>query len=158
MAHRNSNQTFPYLDLRLDRFTDFLKLKKENRTEYIWDPLRKKYLILQPEEFVRQLLIRFLHQEFEIPLIRMSSEHGVKLFSTKKRCDLVVFNRDGSILLLAECKSYKRLDSLVTMEQIENYNLALQTDNLLITNGPKTLFFSRANQEERFQSRDEMIL
>ncbi len=152
MADPKSSSSFNYLDLKLTRYTPFLRLKKEGGKEYVFDPLRKKHLILQPEEFVRQLLIVYLHREHQVPMIRMKSEHSIQLYNTHKRGDLIVFNRDGTVRLLVECKSYKHSDTLVTLDQIEGYNLALKADKLLISNGPQSLFFSRNSFEEGFQS------
>lgn len=130
-------------DLQLMSFVPQLKLKKESAVDYVWDPLRKKYLVLQPEEFVRQLLIIYFKEVHGIPFIRMSSEYPIPLFRTQKRCDLLIFDPNGKVLLLAECKSFKEKQLNLTIDQIQNYNLYLDAPRLLITNGPDCLYFER---------------
>ena len=125
------------------KFVPQLKLSKKGAVDYIWDPLRKKQLILQPEEFVRQLLIEYFKEVHHIPYIRMSSEYGIPLFKTQKRCDLILFDPNGKVLLLAECKSFRQKNLDLSLDQIQNYNLHLDAPRLLITNGPDCLYFER---------------
>ncbi len=132
------------LDLQLMSYVPQLKLKKDGAVDYVWDPLRKKYLVLQPEEFVRQLLIIYFKEVHSIPFIRMSSEYLIPLFKTQKRCDLLIFDPNGKVLLLAECKSFKEKKLNLTIDQIQNYNLYLDAPRLLITNGPDCLYFERS--------------
>lgn len=147
-----------YLNLGLQRFVPSLKVKKEGGKEFIWDPSRQKYLVLQPEEFVRQLLMQYLRDSHQIPFSRMMTEQGIKLHNQSKRCDLIVYDKNGEPFLLAECKSYKINNPGMTLDQIERYNLEVNVDHVLITNGPESLFFRRRISDGRFIHEDEIVL
>jgi hypothetical protein len=146
------------LELNLKKYTPELRLKKEKGREYVWDPSRSRYLVLQPEEFVRQLLMQYLRHEHGIPFSRMRSEQSIKLHSTAKRCDLVVYDKRGKPWLLAECKSFKKMDPGMTADQIERYNLEVNTDRILITNGPQSIYFQRENPDSPFKRLESLDL
>lgn len=146
------------LELHLDTYSQYLRLKKESEKDYVWDPTRERYLVLQPEEFVRQLLIQYLHKNHWIPISRMRSEYGIELHRTKKRCDLIVFDKNGRPFLMAECKSFKKMNAELTADQIERYNLEVKTDRILITNGPESHYFIRKESGGPFERVDEMDL
>gem|GEM_PF-166035 len=146
------------IQLHLKKYIPNLRLKKDGGKEYVWDPTRQRYLVLQPEEFVRQLLIQYLKSEHAIPISRMRSEYGIELHRTKKRCDLIVFDKNGRPFLLAECKSFKKMDAGLTADQIERYNLEVKTDRILITNGPESHYFIRSEKGGPFERVDKMDL
>lgn len=123
------------LDLELHRFKVHLQTKQEDGKPYVYDPIRKKYLVLQPEEIVRQLLIQYFVQEQKISINRIAVEFGIEVNQLKKRCDLMVFNAQTEPFLLVECKSPKIKINQATFEQIARYNLSLKVPYLLVTNG-----------------------
>ncbi len=112
-----------------------LQLKKEQGKTLIFDPIRKKHLILLPEELVRQLVLQYLisDRKFNKNLIR--TEQGLKVNELNKRCDILIYNEDFSPFLLVECKSSKIKITQKTFEQIASYNLPLRVKYLLVTNG-----------------------
>ena len=101
----------------------------------IFSTLRKKFIILTPEEWVRQNCVRYLveHKGFSPQL--MSEESMIKLNGLSKRCDIVVYHSNRAIRLIVECKSSDVAISQDTFDQIARYNLALNADYLMITNG-----------------------
>ncbi|MEM6722990.1 MAG: type I restriction enzyme HsdR N-terminal domain-containing protein [Bacteroidota bacterium] len=123
------------IDLDLNSYKSFLQTKKEAGKPYIFDPIRKKHLVLQPEELVRQLLIQYLIQELGISSNRIAVEFGIEVNQLKKRCDLLIFDQTTQPFLLVECKSPKVKINQSTFEQIARYNLSLQVPYLLVTNG-----------------------
>ena len=97
--------------------------------------VRRKWLKLEPEEWVRQHLIAYLNTSLGYPLGLMAVEHRLTLNGVEKRADLVCYNNDGQPILLAECKAPAIKLSQDTLDQAARYNLVLQVPNLLITNG-----------------------
>ena len=106
----------------------------ENKT-YIFDVIRKKFLLLTPEEWVRQHVVNFLIEEMNYPKSLINVEKLVKVNGINKRYDVVVFRNDGSIFLLVECKAPEVNITQQTFDQIAQYNLVLKAENLMVTNG-----------------------
>ena len=94
----------------------------------IFDPIRKKFVVLQPEEWVRQHCIQFLIQEKGYPKSLINIEKELTINTLKKRYDIVVFNSDGSIHLIVECKAPKIIIKQDTLDQIARYNLELNAN------------------------------
>lgn len=121
---------------------DQLKLKKDGEKTLVFDPLRKKWLQLQPEEFVRQCLIHWLATNAGYPLARMTVERGISVNRLNRRFDLLIFDENFQPWMLAECKAPGIKLSDQTFKQIGQYNwyeTKLKVPYLLITNGPDTL-------------------
>ena len=112
-----------------------LKIKNNENKQYVFDEIRKKNVLLTPEEWVRQNCIQFLIHEKKYPKSLISVEKKISVNSLTKRYDIVVFNSDGRIVLLVECKSPKVKISQNTFDQISRYNLAFKSKYLMITNG-----------------------
>ena len=106
----------------------------ENKVS-IFDVIRKKFIVLQPEEWVRQHCVHYLINEKNYPKSLINVEKELNINGLKKRYDIVIFNSDGSILLIVECKSYDITINQDTFDQIARYNLALNAEFLMVTNG-----------------------
>lgn len=106
----------------------------ENKTA-IFDIIRKKFVILTPEEWVRQHVLHFLVKEKKYPKSLINVEKQLIINGTKKRYDIVTFKTDGSIFLIVECKAPKISIKQETFDQIARYNLELKSDFLMVTNG-----------------------
>lgn len=109
--------------------------KEEDSRKYIWDGLRRKWLVYTPEEMVRQHLLQYLVVEKKISPNMIAVEKEIKVYQRKKRFDVVVFDKDGKPLILCECKAPNVAISQETAYQIGNYNTVLQAPFLLLTNG-----------------------
>lgn len=101
----------------------------------IFDPIRKKFVVLTPEEWVRQNFIRYLNEEKNYPLSLMAPEAGMKVHRLQKRSDILVYNRNGKIAGLVECKAPEVKISTKAFDQILRYNIALEAQYLMVTNG-----------------------
>tara|TARA_R110001592_G_scaffold241411_3_gene501815 strand:+ start:4926 stop:5300 length:375 start_codon:yes stop_codon:yes gene_type:complete len=97
--------------------------------------IRKRFVILQPEEWVRQHCIQYLIKNKGFPKSLINVEKELIVNTLRKRYDLVVFNPDGSIHLIVECKSPTISINQNTFDQIAQYNLVLNATYLMITNG-----------------------
>lgn len=111
------------------------RLKKADGAVYIFDEVRKKFLVLSPEEWVRQHLVQFLilHKNYPRSLFRL--EGGLKLHSMQKRSDIVIYNTAGEKILLAECKAPSIKISQQAFDQIARYNMVYRVPLLLVSNG-----------------------
>lgn len=121
------------LQLNLPSFN--YQLKNENDTLYIYDDLRKQFLVLTPEEWVRQHFIHFLINEKGIPITMLKQEARLTYHNLEKWADILVYNRALEPLLLIECKaSTENLDKDV-FHQVNTYNHVLGVPYIGVTNG-----------------------
>ena len=111
------------------------RFKSSENNTHIFDVIRKKFVVLQPEEWVRQHCIQYLVQEKNYPISLINVEKVVLISGLKKRYDIVVFNPDCSITLVVECKAPKVNISQSSFDQIARYNLTLKAPYLMVTNG-----------------------
>ena len=111
------------------------RFKSSKNKTSIFDDVRKKFVILQPEEWVRQHCIQFLIQEKGYPKSLINVEKEIIINSLKKRYDIVVFNPNGSIHLIVECKAPNMTIKQDSFDQIARYNAKLNASYLLVTNG-----------------------
>tara|TARA_B110000259_G_scaffold18731_1_gene19711 strand:+ start:2081 stop:2527 length:447 start_codon:yes stop_codon:yes gene_type:complete len=117
----------------------FTLKNKENKT-YILDLIRKKNLLLTPEEWVRQHCINFLNSELGYPKSLINVEKQIKIHGRLKRYDIVVYTPQGSVNILVECKAPSILISQDTFDQIAQYNMTLNSMYLMLTNGKEHYF------------------
>ena len=112
-----------------------VRLKKEGGKQLIFDFVRKKWLVLTPEEWVRQHVLNYLIQVRKYPLSAIAVEKELQLNDLRKRFDAVVFDRHLQPYLIIECKApYIALDKMV-LEQALRYNLIIRAPFLMISNG-----------------------
>jgi len=123
------------ININLHEFKSFLKIKTEGDSKYIWDPIRKRYLVPQPEELVRQLLILYLTQKLDYPISRIQVEKSIKVLGQYKRYDIIVYDQNIVPYLLIECKSHKESINQSVVDQVSRYNITLNAPYLLVTNG-----------------------
>jgi hypothetical protein len=138
------------LELNLPAF-DY-KLKKKDDKLYIFDVLRKKYVYLTPEEWVRQHFIHFLITKYHYPKALMKAEGGLKYNNLPKRTDLVVYDRQGKPFIVVECKDTFVQLTQATFEQAARYNYVLKAPYLIVVNGLTyhCCYIDHANQSFRF--------
>lgn len=112
----------------------------------IFDPVRKKYVALTPEEWVRQHILHYL-LERGYPASLIAIERGIAVNGLTRRFDIVVYRRDAQPLILVECKAQEEaLDHKVVMQAIA-YNLTVQARYLWLTNGTHTYFIRLSDGE-----------
>lgn len=120
------------LDLNLPKYD--VKVKKTDRL-YIWDIIRRKYVALNPEEWVRQHFINYLIIEKEYPASLIANEIQINLNNQKKRCDSVVYNTSLSPIVIIEYKSPDVKITQNVFDQIVRYNMVLKVKYLIVSNG-----------------------
>ena len=118
------------------------KIKSESGKEFIFDAIRKKWIILTPEEWVRQNFLQYLVQVKKYPASLIAVEKEIELGDLKKRFDIVVYNAGHQPCMIVECKEMDVLLDKKVLEQVLRYNISLQVPCLVITNGSYCYAFS----------------
>ena len=135
--------------LQLDFPNYTFKIKNSGNGDYIFDEIRKKYIKLTKEEWVRQNCVKFLINEKNFPSILINIEKTIKINKINKRYDIVVYKPDGRIKLLVECKSPEIKINQKTFDQIAVYNMNLKSELLMVTNGLKH-YYCQINYEKGY--------
>lgn len=112
-----------------------MRIIQDGDLKKVYDTLRDKFVALTPEEFVRQQFTAWLRSEFHYPASTMANEIGIKLNGTQRRCDTVVFGKDGKPLLIIEFKAPSVTVTQDTFDQIVRYNMILRAKYLIVSNG-----------------------
>ena len=126
------------------------RLKNRENKRFIFDDIRKKFVVLQPEEWVRQHCINYLVVQKNYPKTLINVEKELKINGLTKRYDIVIYNSDGSIHLIVECKSPKININQETFDQIARYNLTLNATYLMVTNGINHYYCAMDFETERY--------
>lgn len=126
-----------YNNLNLNLPPINVKLAKEGDKLKIYDSLRHKYVALTPEEYVRQHFVAWLIHGLGYPPSLMANEVGIEVNDTKKRCDTVIYNPDGSPLIIVEYKAPEVEINQHTFDQIVRYNMSLKAKYLVVSNGDR---------------------
>lgn len=132
------------------------RFKNSENKVAIFDEIRKKFIMLTPEEWVRQNVVQYLLQEKKYPKSYINVEKLIKLNGLIKRYDVVVFQPDGKLFLLIECKSTDIKISQDTFDQIARYNMALESQYLMVTNGLNHYFCQMDYSEEKYNFLQEL--
>lgn len=127
------------------------RFKNSENKIAVFDEIRKKFVILTPEEWVRQHVVQFLLTDKKYPKSYINVEKVLKINGITKRYDAVVFKPDGSIFLLIECKAPEVPISQNTFDQIARYNMTLKADYLMVTNGLNHYFCRMDFENEQYQ-------
>ena len=114
-------------------------IKSSEKKRFILDPIRKKFVLLTPEEWVRQHVIQDLMDK-GISKTRLSVEKKFEVMGKQKRFDVVVAGANASIALLVECKAPEVPITQLTFDQIARYQLALKANYLMLTNGLQQIY------------------
>lgn len=123
---------------------------------WIFDSLRKKFLVLTPEEWVRQHWVNFLVNHLDYPSGLFSLEKGLKYNQLQKRTDLVVFDREAKPYLLVECKAPGVVINENTLGQALAYNRTLNCTTLVLSNGIKHFYMVYSADEKKFIQRESL--
>ena len=111
------------------------KIKKENNIEFIFDVFRKRWIVLTPEEWVRQNILQYLTGTKKYPAKLIAIEKEIYLGELKKRCDVVVYDRNALPWMIIECKEMNAPINSKTLGQVLRYHITLPAKYLVITNG-----------------------
>ena len=126
------------------------RFKNSENKMAIFDEIRKKFVVLTPEEWVRQHVVQYLLLEKKYPKSLINVEKLVKVNGLNKRYDIVVFQPNGEIFMLIECKAPEVAISQQTFDQIARYNLKLNAQYLMVTNGLNHYFCQMDFENEKY--------
>lgn len=127
------------------------RFKNSENKVAIFDAIRKKFIQLTPEEWVRQHVIQFLLQDKKYSGSYINVEKVIKINGLTKRYDAVVFKPDGKIFLLVECKAPEVAITQQVFDQIARYNMVLEADYLMVTNGLNHYFCRMDFEKKEYQ-------
>ena len=111
------------------------KIKKEQSIELIFDEVRKRWVALTPEEWVRQNFLQYLTKIKLYPAALIAVEKEIALGELKKRFDIVVYDKDSKPWMIVECKEMNVALDQQVLDQVLRYNIPMQVPYLVITNG-----------------------
>ena len=126
------------------------RFKNSENKIAVFDVLRKKFVLLTSEEWVRQHVVQYLLTEKKMPKSLLNVEKQLKVNQMLKRYDLLVYNPDGSIHLVVECKAASVPITQETFDQIARYNLALKAKYLMVTNGLQHFYCQMDYEQEKY--------
>lgn len=136
-------------------FPDYdFKLRIEKGQKQIFDPVRKKYVKITPEEWVRQHWLHFLNKELNYPFGLLAVEKGISLNGMHRRCDIVAYSKQGAPILIVECKAPEVQINQKSIDQAARYNITLKVPYLLITNGTNYLFFCVNHKASEYSEKE----
>jgi len=123
------------IDLDLLILQQHLRIKTAQNKKWVFDIIRKKYLVWQPEELVRQLLLHHLIQVKQYTKNSIQVERGLVVNTNRRRCDILIYDTNTQPFLLIECKAPSIRLNQAVFNQIAQYNLVYQVPYLLVSNG-----------------------
>jgi len=146
------------------KYQNKLRTRREDGKRYIYCSIRRKYLVLQPEELVRQLVIEFFVENRQYNRNHIAVEKLLIVNERRKRCDILVYQKDNSLTekvnltpwLLVECKAPEVPINEATFRQIASYNLPLRVQYLVVTNGRQTYCCEMDYEKEDYRFLEEI--
>lgn len=150
------HETLSMIDLNLLQYKDQLQVRTDKKGTLVFDPVRKKWFLLQPEELVRQLFIIHCLKNKLTSLNHISVERQISINQLKRRYDIALHDKSGAPWLLVECKAPSVPISQKTMDQIAHYNFTLKVPYLIVTNGIETYGCVVDLENKRFEEIGEL--
>ena len=142
------------VNLNLPKYS--YKIKNKENKPYIFDIIRKKYIMLTPEEWVRQHFVNFLIGHKNYPKSHLAVEKQMKINNLVKRTDILVFDRTGSPHVIVECKAPNIKISQNSFDQIARYNLTLDAQFLIVTNGIEHFYCKIDHEKQAYEFLEDL--
>ncbi len=133
-----------------------LRAKESGSSISAWDVVRRCYVVLTPEEWVRRHVVEMLINQLQIPIPQIIEEYPITLNSQKQRADVVVIDREGAPQLMIECKSYDVKISQATLDQAVRYNSVLRARYIMLTNGLTHHCYERTDDMGGYKALDAL--
>ena len=129
------------------------RIKKEGEKPYIFDGIRKAWLLLTEEEWVRQNFVNYLVAEMKYPSTMIALEKEIVLNDLRKRFDVLVYNKEHKPWMMIECKAPEVLLNEEVLQQVLRYNISVPVAYILITNGHATVGWKKEGSELKLLER-----
>jgi hypothetical protein len=126
------------------------RIKSSENKYFIFDIIRKKYVVLTPEEWVRQHFVQYLIEEKKYPISLIAIEKKLTINKLTKRTDILVFTSEGLPHIIVECKAPSIKITQDTFDQIARYNLKLEANYLVTTNGLEHFYCKMDLKNEQY--------
>ena len=133
-----------------------IEIKNINSKNYIFDLIRKKHLVLTPEEWVRQNLVSYFINDLNYPKGLIKTESSLKYNNLKKRSDILIYNNDMTHYMIVECKSYKMKLNKSHLNQSAMYNKIYRGRYLMVSNGMEHIVCEYDWENETFKFRNSI--
>ena len=133
-----------------------IEIKSINSKNYIFDLIRKKDLVLTPEEWVRQNLVSYFINDLHYPKGLIKTESSLKYNNLKKRSDILIYNNDMTHYMIVECKSYKMKLNKSHLNQSAIYNKIYRSRYLMVSNGMEHIVCEYDWENETFKFRNSI--
>ena len=133
-----------------------IEIKSINSKNYIFDLIRKKHLVLTPEEWVRQNLVSYFINDLNYPKGLIKTESSLKYNNLKKRSDILIYNNDMTHYMIVECKSYKMKLNKSHLNQSAMYNKIYRSRYLMVSNGMEHIVCEYDWENETFKFRNSI--
>ena len=133
-----------------------IEIKSINSKNYIFDLIRKKHLVLTPEEWVRQNLVSYFINDLNYPKGLIKTESSLKYNNLKKRSDILIYNNDMTHYMIVECKSYKIKLNKSHLNQSAMYNKIYRSRYLMVSNGMEHIVCEYDWENETFKFRNSI--
>ena len=133
-----------------------IEIKIINSKNYIYDLIRKKHLVLTPEEWVRQNLVSYFINDLNYPKGLIKTESSLKYNNLKKRSDILIYNNDMTHYMIVECKSYKIKLNKSHLNQSAMYNKIYRGRYLMVSNGMEHIVCEYDWENETFKFRNSI--
>ncbi|MDQ3552413.1 MAG: type I restriction enzyme HsdR N-terminal domain-containing protein [Bacteroidota bacterium] len=121
------------------------KMKKVGEKQFIFDSIRKTWLQLTDEEWVRQNFIKYLIEHLHYPSVMISLEKTIQLNDLKKRFDILIYDKEHKPWMMVECKGHDVALTENVLQQVLRYNISVPVQYLIITNGKSTIAWTKEN-------------
>ena len=152
------NKNMHFCDMQsLNLPTYQFEIKSNENKQLIFDKIRKKYVVLTPEEWVRQNFVSYLITEKKYPISLIAVEKQVTVNKLKKRFDILIFDKKGNHNIIVECKSPKIKITQESFDQIARYNLTLKADYLIVTNGINHYYCKMDHKNQQYVFLEDII-
>jgi hypothetical protein len=143
------------LQMQIDFSNIQLQLKNEQGRIYVFDPIRKKWLVLTPEEHIRQYMVYHLTSKLDYPKSLIAVEKKITVAGLNRRFDIVVYDRNHTPWMLIECKAPEVPITESTLHQLLSYHNAMQCSYWVLTNGHQA-FCADATQQNNIKWIDDL--
>ena len=132
------------------------KIKKEKMNNIIFDEIRKKWIILTPEEWIRQNFIKYIISK-NYPASHINCEKVFYINKVQKRYDIVVYDSTGKVEILVECKSSDIKINKDHFDQVMRYNIELKSKRIILTNGVENYYFKFDSITKEYTQEKDLI-
>lgn len=132
------------------------RITDENGRLMLFDEIRKKQVVITPEEWVRQHFVQYLINQKSYPKTLIKLEGGLRVNGMPRRSDIVVFNKDGGKMLMVECKAPSVAITQKVFDQVARYNMAHKIGLLAVTNGLQHYYCAINFADESYRFIEEL--